>query len=305
VRSRSRRVRWFLGWALGLVMLVVVPPPAVAAPAADSPAVLVRVSTPDFDEDYWIVPNCAYEGEICTAHGLVKFGAGAYITKVMNGSFRCDVATFGDDPVPGVKKECTVVEGVYGWDGCAQQGETCPSTDGPRVVAYGRNGVYARKILTGDVPCADSTFGDPFPGMAKHCAQARYAPTDLYWQRCAHQGETCRVAPGVPVLYGAYGSYVSRMAMGDIPCSEDGFVIDPMPGVFKGCYIRSGKPPGFQINGAVEGQMNTFTGTRSVAFGAHGVYLVRTFTGSHPCTAAAFGGGPFFAGVPKRCYIML
>jgi hypothetical protein len=61
--------------------------------------------------------------------------------------------------------------------------------------------------------------------------------------------------------------------------------------------------PGNWVSCASEGQFCSFSGTRSVQYGANGVYVYRTFTGGVTCSNAVFGDPVF--GVAKRCSIVL
>ncbi|WP_204008056.1 hypothetical protein, partial [Virgisporangium aurantiacum] len=76
----------------------------------------------------------------------------------------------------------------------------------------------------------------------------------------------------------------------------------PIPNTAKACYTRTGGPNGYGTTCAAENGTCTFSGSQTVAFGANGRYVFRSFTASAPCTAAAFGGDPLF-GVQKSCYL--
>ncbi|MEV0459580.1 family 43 glycosylhydrolase [Catellatospora methionotrophica] len=67
-----------------------------------------------------------------------------------------------------------------------------------------------------------------------------------------------------------------------------------------GAYVPEGLPAGYTYC-AGEGGTCTFTGTRSVAYGAGG-YRYVTATGTTPCGIVAFGGDPA-VGVLKSCYL--
>ena len=54
------------------------------------------------------------------------------------------------------------------WTFCATEGGVCAFT-GTLDVRYGGNGLYATRTLTGGTPCTNAVFGDPAPGIAKHC----------------------------------------------------------------------------------------------------------------------------------------
>ena|GEM_PF-7101643 len=52
-----------------------------------------------------------------------------------------------------------------------------------------------------------------------------------------------------------------------------------------------------------EGGTCAFSGKKTVAYGAQGSFLYKTFTGGTPCTGAAFGGTDPLYGVAKSCYV--
>lgn len=51
---------------------------------------------------------------------------------------------------------------------CAEGSPPC-AIDGTRMVQYGANGRFAYGVATNRVVCANETFGDPIPGVAKAC----------------------------------------------------------------------------------------------------------------------------------------
>ena len=77
---------------------------------------------------------------------------------------------------------------------------------------------------------------------------------------------------------------------------------DPIANTVKACYTRTGGPSGYGTMCAAENGTCTFSGQQTVAFGARGRYVFRSFTGNAACTPAAFGNDPLF-GVPKSCYL--
>jgi len=117
---------------------------------------------------------CAAENGRCTLdHPMtIAFGAnGAFVTLYnISGDVDCTEYTFGD-PDPGHVKGCFVrdetPDGRYSW--CASEGQTC-SFDGPVDVVYGVAGRFAvRSHVTGELPCNNDTFGDPYVGLPKAC----------------------------------------------------------------------------------------------------------------------------------------
>ncbi len=55
-----------------------------------------------------------------------------------------------------------------GWTFCANEHELC-SFSGTKEVRYGINSTYFTRTATGSIMCDNATFGDPAPGLDKHC----------------------------------------------------------------------------------------------------------------------------------------
>jgi hypothetical protein len=89
---------------------------------------------------------------------------------------------------------------------------------------------------------------------------------------------------------------------GNTGCTSTSFGGDPIPGESKACYTTDGSPPGYSTSYAGEGTTCGFTGARTVAYGARGAFVYRSFTGGTPCTTAAFGTDPL-TGIAKSCYL--
>jgi len=120
------------------------------------------------------------ENEVCNLGmipgGVVAYGAGTqWLSKVVNGPFRCDNATFSD-PASGMVKECrsaALTDIKY----CANENQQCVlPTGGTFAVVYGAGSKWvaiAFPNLEGAVPCNSARFGgDPAPGAAKACGVA-------------------------------------------------------------------------------------------------------------------------------------
>lgn len=135
------------------------------------------------------------------------------------------------------------------------------------------------------------------------------APVET-WTTCANEGGVCSFTNVRNVRYGANNSYAVLSANGSIACSNSVFG-DPMYGVAKTCQYSSiytvaaaptpAPPPVVETWTACgnEGATCTFTGTRSVRYGANGVYASQVFAGGTACTNAVFGD-PIY-GVVKGC----
>ncbi|GAA3852651.1 hypothetical protein GCM10022626_24840 [[Pseudomonas] carboxydohydrogena] len=51
---------------------------------------------------------------------------------------------------------------------CANENEIC-DVGGVANVRYGAHGQYVVRRVHGSIPCANQYFGDPAPGIVKHC----------------------------------------------------------------------------------------------------------------------------------------
>jgi Flp pilus assembly pilin Flp len=139
--------------------------------------------TPD-----WIF--CANEGGLCSFSGPmeVRYGeSGSYFYLVLTDGTPCTNAVFGD-PIVGVGKHCyyrpttlvptlvpsatvtntPIPTAVSEWTFCADENGTC-SFSGMKEVRYGESGYYKYLIFAGSTPCTNTVFGDPIPGVYKHC----------------------------------------------------------------------------------------------------------------------------------------
>ena len=113
---------------------------------------------------------------------------------------------------------------------------------------------------------------------------------------------SCPAVSGQPLAYGAFGAFRYVTASGNLTCANAAFGGDPIPGESKACYTREGSPPGYPTTCAAEGATCGFAGQRTVAYGARGAFVYRSFTGGTPCTTTAFGVDPLNA-VVKSCYL--
>ncbi|MFE2427668.1 trehalase family glycosidase [Streptomyces sp. NPDC059373] len=249
--------------------------------------------------------RCAGEGGSCGFSGtrVVAYGAGSYTYKTVTGSTACTNASFGGDPAANLVKSCYVAEagGPPGYTVCAAENAACSVPGYNRNVAYGANGSFSYQVTNGSVDCTNTHFGDPVDGVAKSCYLPPSGGPAGGWTQCAAQNGTCSAAAGQPVAYGAFGAFTTVTATGDMACTDATFG-DPIPGESKACYTVSGGPVGYGTTCAVEADTCAFTGVQTVAYGARGRYVYKSFTGGAPCTTAAFGTDPL-PGVRKSCYL--
>ncbi len=251
--------------------------------------------------------RCAAEAATCSFTGtrMVGYGAGASFTyKPMTGSAACTNAAFGADPDPDVAKSCWVspTGGPAGYTACASEDAGCTVPGYGRNVAYGANGVFTYRVLSGAITCNNATFGDPLPSTVKSCYLPPAGAPSTAWAQCATEAGTCPAVSGQPIAYGTYGSFTYTVADGDTACTTAAFGQDPLFGEAKACYTRTALPAGFATTCATENGTCTFSGTQTLAYGARGSYVYRTLTSSTPCTTTAFGADPL-PNVVKSCFV--
>ncbi|MFD9192623.1 alpha-L-rhamnosidase [Streptomyces phaeochromogenes] len=249
--------------------------------------------------------RCAGEGGTCSFSGTrsVAYGAGTYRYKTVTDSTACTNTAFGGDPASDLVKSCYVADagGPPGYTVCAAEGANCSVPGYNRDVAYGANGNFAHQVTNGSVACTNAHFGDPIDGVAKSCYLPPAGGPPGGWTKCADQNGTCPAAAGQPVMYGAFGAFATATATGNTPCTDATFG-DPISGESKSCYTATGGPPGYATACSAEGGTCAFSGQRTVAYGARGSFLYKSFTGGTGCTTAAFGTDPL-PGVSKSCYL--
>jgi hypothetical protein len=117
--------------------------------------------------------SCAGEWGVCTlgSPGVIAYGgAGKFVYQTASGVVPCTSASFGQDPAFGTLKSCYVAPGggPSGSTQCAAEGGTCSFT-GTHMVAFGQNGAFATRSVTGGTACDDAAFGDPIRNVVKAC----------------------------------------------------------------------------------------------------------------------------------------
>ncbi|HEY1486249.1 MAG TPA: hypothetical protein VGF84_09095, partial [Micromonosporaceae bacterium] len=155
---------------------------------------------------------------------------------------------------------------------------------------------------TGSIACTPAAFDtDPLGGVVKSCYVAPAGAPAGSWTQCAAENSSCAVTGAQPIAYGADGAFWIGTSNGTFTCGNAALGVDPIYNVAKACYTTSGPPPGFPTHCSAENATCSFSGQKTVAYGADGDFIYRTFTGGATCTNAAFGTDPL-ANVAKSCY---
>jgi hypothetical protein len=119
---------------------------------------------------------------------------------------------------------------------CAEENGFC-RVPYPTRVFYGVPGQQAtRDVSERGIPCSNEVFGDPAPGVPKHCLYLARG-IDVPDQRvCAWENEFCNFRGDRRVRYGAEGRFVEGIHRNGVNCDNQTFG-DPIPGVRKFCQI--------------------------------------------------------------------
>lgn len=115
-----------------------------------------------------------------------------------------------------------------------------------------------------------------------------------HFQECAKEGERCAFVGTTEVAYGVGTKWAKRIVASSIQCGVAGFGIDPAPNEHKTCVLPV-------IKCAAERKRCEFSGVRTVRFGAHGVWITKTFKDGVVCGIGAFGYDPL-PGSAKECF---
>jgi hypothetical protein len=198
----------------------------------------VAIGPAGTDMDYFW---CASENGVCNlgTPRYMAFGAnGSYLFKQLSGAVSCTAATFGGDPAYGVVKNCYYSN--YGTDGTgpallAAENQTATVNGN---VAYGANGAFYFKTISGTFTCDNATFGDPIYGVPKAC----YLGAPLY-TRVTGEGGTLTGLSNTPVAYGGGGRFSYRILSGTQVCNAGTFG-NPGNHIAKDCYVltNAGEP---------------------------------------------------------------
>jgi len=139
-----------------------------------SNASLLSLTSNDTNDgtNYDTTEPCAHEGETCICNGDVYYGINEdYIDRAVDDHIDCSAEMFQMEGQPEVQSDpekiCVCVGADYDLGRrCADEGDTCECTGG---VTYGARGFYDSTIVDGSIVCSSDNFGDPVPGIAKHC----------------------------------------------------------------------------------------------------------------------------------------
>jgi len=133
------------------------------------------------------------------------------------------------------------------------------------------------------------------------------AQTTSTWTTCAQENKYCSFSGTRNVRYGANSTWTVRKLTGGVQCSNSVFG-DPLPNVVKSCQLETvtTTTPTTPTTGwtfcANENALCSFTGTRTVRYGADTRWVTRNITasgGGVKCANSVFGDPAF--NTVKRC----
>jgi hypothetical protein len=232
--------------------------------------------------------KCANEGGTCPVGGPPRYLAygvgGNYKFQAASGNVPCNDTQFGDPNTGNQTNACYYSS--YGF--LAAQGASV-SVPGQVNVAYGANGVFVFKDMTGSFACNDTTFPNAITGT-KACY---YGP--VFYDVAASEGQTFSVNANTPVAYGGGGNFAFKLMSGSVGCNNTTFG-DPASGTTKSCYLLAAP---FRSN---ESQPFSTSGLTATYYGSgiNGNFIVSGAT-SGTCSNAFFGLDPDVTR-GKHCY---
>jgi alpha-L-rhamnosidase len=179
-------------------------------------------------------PVVAVNGQVVWNNGTFTATAGiggahqdagyVYLTGVQPGTFTVAASPGGTPPA--------------GYTSCAQQNADCSFT-GTRSVAYGADGIYTYRTVTGGTACDDATLGDPDYGFVKSCFTGPVSTGPAGSAYCGPENGLCAFSGTRTVAYGAGSSFTTKSLTGGTACTNAVFG-DPAQNMVKSCYLMPG-----------------------------------------------------------------
>jgi alpha-L-rhamnosidase len=122
-----------------------------------------------------------------------------------------------------------------GYTECAAENSTC-SFSGTQSIAFGANGIFTYRTLTGGTACDDAVFGDPGYGVTKSCYTGPVTTGPSGSTFCAPENGLCAFTGTQAVAYGAGSSFTDKSLTAGTPCDNAVFG-DPDNGAVKACFL--------------------------------------------------------------------
>lgn len=175
------------------------------------------------------------------------------------------------------------------WTFCANENGSCIFT-GTQTVRYGAGNSWISHAASWNTSCNNNIFGDPAPGVAKHCE------ITSNWVFCANENAQCSYGGAQTIRYGAGSTFVTQTLVGGATCNNSMFG-DPASGSAKHCDVTAST---WTYCTGENGNCG-FSGTHAVLYGANGNFTARMLTGGAACNNNTFGDPA--PGAAKSCYL--
>ena len=191
-----------------------------------------------------------------------------------------------------------------GWTFCAAENQFC-AFSGTKQVRYGANNTFYVQTLTDGTPCTNAVFGDPVPGIVKHCDVGTSPPPPTLTITCpANISVASPDGLPVAVTYTVTTSGGTPMVTLNVTPSsaQSGNSFPVGTTTVKVSAQDSSQPPqtascSFTVTVtssnwtfcAAENQFCAFSGTQQVRYGANNTFFVQTLSGGTQCSNAVFG----------------
>lgn len=236
---------------------------------------------------------CANENQSCLLGGTkyVAFGSGhSWVFKSMSGNVSCTPSTFGGQSPSGSPRACWYAPYTYMFSE-----SNTPRSGIFNEVAFGVDGAFSYKRVSGTWRCDLSTFPEPDPltvGKTKACYEALRPYGRIPTGQPVGANNT-------PVAYGGNGVFLQGIFPASSSC--DSVYAGAPFGPF--CY----KFPYAWVQSEGSDSAHTFTVTSSSTLyygtGLDGNFLTRFVApGTYQCSNSVAGGDPAI-GATKQCYL--
>lgn len=193
---------------------------------------------------------------------------------------------------------------VTAWSFCANENGQCNASGLVRI-RYGADGKFTYLNALNSSPCNNATFGDPAPGIVKHCHFEPLASQRGQWFHCANEGRRCQTTQLSRVRYGANGSYHYKLVKNSVACNNNRFG-DPTPGIVKHCSFEPLEQSDLEFAGSWQHCANehgkcNISGLQYIRYGADSRFKFTYSSNPLDCNNRTFGDPS--PGIVKHCYI--
>lgn len=201
----------------------------------------MSVTAPSGTSGTVAVPTYGAANPVVSVNGQVAWSGGSFSATAGIGGAHQDggyVYLTGVQPGTYVIAANPGVAPPAGYTLCAQQNGACAFTD-TRSVAYGANGIYSYRTVTGGTTCDDTALTDADFGFLKSCYTGPVTNGPGGSAFCAPEDGLCAFSGTRTVAYGANGTFTTKSLTSGTACTNAVFP-DPLVGTVKACYLMPG-----------------------------------------------------------------